>query len=54
MFWCEKNSNQYLQLNPVVLNLGSIEHPGFDGAVPGVRRRSSEISPKAWLYHSKL
>jgi len=29
----------------VVLNLGSIEPLGFDGAVSGVRRRSSET----WL-----
>jgi len=46
---------QYLLLfMAVVLNLGSIEPLGFDGAVSGVRRRSSETWLKAWLYRSKL
>jgi len=35
--------NGYVHLlKPVFLNLGSIEPLGFDGAVSGVRRRSSE------------
>jgi len=36
----------------VFLNQGSIEPLGFDGAVSGVRGRSSETWLKAWLYHN--
>ena len=36
--------------NTVVLNLGAIKPLGFDGAVSGVRRRSSETWLKAWDY----
>ena len=38
----------------VVLNLGSIEPPGFDWACSRFRRRSSETWMKAWLCHSKF
>jgi len=34
----------------VILKLGSIEPPRFDGAVSGVRRRSSEFSNPLLLY----
>jgi len=36
-----------LQFKAVVLNLGSIESLGFDGAFSGIRRRS----PETWLYN---
>jgi len=45
--------NWGLGFRSVVLNLGSIEPLGFDGAVLGVRGKPSETWPKAWLYHSK-
>jgi len=39
----EQNTSE--RFDPVVLNLGSILEPlGFDGAVSGVRRRSSDFS----------
>jgi len=38
----EQNTSE--RFDPVVLNLGSIEPLGFDGAVSRVRRRSSDFS----------